>query len=78
MDLPTAPAKATDNRSFNGVGDDPDATVQAEAIPPDAMASLLEEAIAEHMDLDIYQDVLSFEEDEREKLVEAVSRIELR
>ena len=39
MDLPTAPAKETDNRSFEGE------TVQAEAIPPDVLSSILRDAI---------------------------------
>jgi hypothetical protein len=43
--LPTAPAKATDRRRFEGVGGDPVATVQAEAIPPDKLAKLLSAAL---------------------------------
>lgn len=39
--LPTKPRKETDRRSFHGIGDDPDATVQAEAVPPDVMNELL-------------------------------------
>ena len=39
--LPTAPRKAKDNRSFEGLDDDPDATVQLEAIAPDEIARIL-------------------------------------
>jgi len=47
--LPTAPRKATDRRRFQGVGDDPEATVQAEAVPPDVMAALLRGALADRV-----------------------------
>src|SRR3954469_25615899 len=39
--LPTKPRKETDRRSFHGIGDDPDATVQAEAVPPDLLAQIV-------------------------------------
>ena len=41
MRLPTAPAKETDRRHFDGVGDDPTATVQCEAIRPTCWPSSL-------------------------------------
>jgi hypothetical protein len=40
-DLPTAPPKATDRRNFEGE------TVQAEALPPDTLAAILDDAIVE-------------------------------
>jgi hypothetical protein len=39
--LQPAPAKATDNSSFVGIGDDPTAAVQAEALAPDDLADLV-------------------------------------
>ena len=42
LGLPTAPRKGSDRRHFTGIGDDPDATVQAEAIPPDMLAAMVE------------------------------------
>ena len=39
--LPTKPKKETDRRSFHGIGGDPDATVQAEAVPPNVLNELL-------------------------------------
>jgi hypothetical protein len=48
--LPTAPAKATDNRSFDGQG-----TVQAEAIPPDQLAHILRDALASNFDFDAHE-----------------------
>ena len=75
LNLPTAPAKETDRRSFAGVGDDPNATVQAEAIPPDVLARIVEERIQRHMDLDLYHEVLAQEDRERQRLVSAASKL---
>ena len=67
FDLPTAPAKETDRRSFDGD------TVQCEAIPPDELARILERAILDRFDPRGLQGVLSLEEEQRTKLVEHVS-----
>jgi hypothetical protein len=45
--LPTAPPKPSDRRSFSGG----DRTVQAEALPPDVLADIVEAAIRERLDL---------------------------
>jgi hypothetical protein len=76
LDIPTAPAKATDRRSFTGVGDDPSATVQCEAIPPDALARIVENAIREHMDLTMYEAIVAEETLERESCVRQVLQID--
>ena len=75
LNLLTAPAKETDRRSFAGVGDDPDATVQAEAIPPNILAQIIEERIQRHMDLHLYREVLVQEDRERQRLVGAASKL---
>ncbi len=61
LGLPTAPAKATDRRSFNGVGDDPTATVQAEAIDPATLSGIVEAAILGHWDEDAAKAVIAQE-----------------
>ncbi len=61
-DLPTAPPKATDNRSFDGL------TTQAEAFDPHTLAAIVREAIESRMDLDIYEGVLDDEKAQREEL----------
>ena len=48
-DLPTAPPKATDTRSINWAGE----TCQAEALPPDTLAEIVEEAILRRLDQDL-------------------------
>lgn len=57
MDLPTAPPKKTDSRSktWRGIPGDPSATVQAEAIPPKTLQSILRETIESHFDLDLLE-----------------------
>jgi hypothetical protein len=67
LNLPTAPAKETDRRSFDGE------TVQCEAIPPDELARILERAILDRFDPRGLQGVLSLEEEQRTKLVDHVS-----
>lgn len=51
-DLPTAPQKPRDRRA----GHMPH-TVQAEALPPDVLAEVLDEAICEHLDLDMLDQI---------------------
>ena len=63
--LPTAPPKSTDSRSRTWYGE----TCQAEAMPPDLLAQVVRSAVEEHMDMEVYQELLSEEEDERERLV---------
>lgn len=46
FDLPTAPTKPTDRRSFSAAF-----TVQAEALPPDALASIVRNAIEQQLDM---------------------------
>jgi hypothetical protein len=54
--LPTAPPKKTDKRSFTGL------TTQAEALRPDVLATIMEQAIKDNMDLDQYEHMLEVEQ----------------
>lgn len=63
-DLPTAPPKRSDTRSVNWVGD----TCQAEALPPDLLASIVTDAIEDALDRDVYDELLQIEETERESI----------
>lgn len=63
-DLLTAPPKPSDRRAFSGV------TVQAEALPPDVLAGLVERAITSNLDRDLYEQALEVEQAEREELRE--------
>ena len=67
FDLPTAPPKKTDRRSFAGD------TVQAEAIPPDELAKIVRSAIVARLDRDVLAAVLEVEHEERSRLVKQVS-----
>ena len=62
LGLPTAPPKETDRRSFEGD------TVQAEAIPPDALAQIVADSIHERLDQAAYQSVLDRESRIRSQL----------
>lgn len=63
MGLPTAPAKATDRRAFDGE------TVQAEAIRPDVLAGIVRQAIESRLDRAAYSAVLAEEETIRTRLM---------
>lgn len=63
MDLPTAPPKETDRRSF-----DDTRTVQAEAIDPLLLNELVRNAIMDRMDLDTWGHVVDQEENVRSEL----------
>lgn len=61
--LPTAPPKTTDRRNFTGE------TVQAEALPPDVLATILQDAIGLCLDMDVYRQAVEIEQEERRALV---------
>ncbi|MFJ2217745.1 hypothetical protein ACIQVO_37025 [Streptomyces sp. NPDC101062] len=63
--LPTAPPKATDRRSFSGT-----ATTQAEALPPDILAAIVRQAVAARRDPVVHQRTLEREEIERQAVRE--------
>jgi hypothetical protein len=62
LDLPTAPPKPTDRRSFSGE------TVQCEAIPPDVLAGIVAQAIAQRLDVVAFNNVLHDEQRTRKQL----------
>jgi hypothetical protein len=72
--LQTAPKKGTDNRSFDGIGDDPNATVQAEALDPADLADLVEAALRSGWDEDAADRLAEREADERERLQRWLAR----
>ncbi len=59
--LPTVP-KETDRRAFEGE------TTQAEALPPDALASIVREAVEQRLDAAAYDAVLAMETAARGRL----------
>lgn len=60
-ELPTAPPKKTDNRSFSG-----DLTTQCEAISPPDLARILEDAILSYTDEYKYAEALAWQDEMRE------------
>jgi hypothetical protein len=70
LELPTAPAKDSDRRAFNGD------TCQAEAIAPDDLADILRTAIESRIDMDAYEAVLAREVEVRRELIERLGGAE--
>ena len=69
LELPTAPAKPTDRRSFEGE------TVQCEAIPPDVLAQIVTAAITDRLDRGAYESVLRRETRIRAALTERLDTL---
>ncbi|MGR3935264.1 hypothetical protein [Streptomyces sp. BRA346] len=67
--LPTAPPKATDRRSFSGI-----TTTQAEALPPDILAAIVRQAIEAHRDPEVHRQVLAREQAEQRAIRERLSQ----
>lgn len=70
-ELDTAPPKRTDSRSANWPYS---YTAQAEALPPDTLADLVRSAIQQHLDLDVYEELVSHEDDDRRAIIERLDR----
>lgn len=69
--LPTAPAKESDRRG-NGVAD----TCQAEALPPDVLAEIVQQAIEENTDVAVLRDDQATEARERADILAALEEVQ--
>lgn len=69
MGLPQAPPKRTDNRAFSGL------TTQAEAIPPRRLRDIVQDALSDRIDDEIFQDTLAEEEEIRLSLTTKLARL---
>jgi len=69
FDLPTEPPKITDSRTKNWKGE---AACQLEALPPDLLADILDEAIGAHFDLTLLAGDIQAEEEERRRITRAL------
>ncbi len=70
-DLETEPPKATDSRTANWKGAATGAC-QLEALPPDILAELLENAITRRLNMKTYKEDLKAEEEERRRITKAL------
>jgi hypothetical protein len=70
-DLPTRPTKKSDTRAKRF---DSDLSVELDAIPPDRMRALVEEAINRHLPQDQFEVLKAAEESEREIISRLVGR----
>jgi hypothetical protein len=69
LQLPTAPAKPTDRRSFDGE------TVQCEAIPPDVLAAIVRSAVEQRLDQRAYARVLDAEREIQARLSQRLAKL---
>jgi hypothetical protein len=69
--LDTEPPKSTDSRTANWKGAYTGAC-QLEALPPDKLAELLENAIKRRLDMQVYEQDLKAEEEERRRITKAL------
>src|SRR5215217_5041893 len=69
--LDTEPPKSTDSRTANWKGRATGAC-QLEALPPDKLAELLESAIKRRLDMQVYEQDLRAEEEERRRITKAL------
>ena len=67
MDLPTAPRKPTDNRSFEGE------TTQCEAIPPRTLREIVRAEVIDRLDMEAHNAVLAEEQEIRARLIERLA-----
>lgn len=70
--LPTGVPKKDDDREFPY-----DFTVQAEALPPDVLATIVREAIERNIDMDVWHEALERQSEIRDQLVDALDGITL-
>lgn len=71
-DIPTSPPKSSDSRSVNWY----DETAQAEAMPPDLLASTLLEAVEGIVDTDLLKETVEEEGEERDQIREKLESLE--
>jgi len=69
LGLETTPPKESDSRTANWKGT---GACQLEALPPDKLAELLEDAIRRRLDMDVYAEDLKAEEEERRRITKAL------
>ena len=67
-DIPPMPTKRTDSRAAGFIEEYGDIAVELDAIEPDKLQEIIREAIAEHFDEDIHDEVLNDEEGAQEEI----------
>lgn len=69
--LPPAPAKETDSRTANwdGLGQ-----VELDAVKPEKLIAMLDDALGEIFDNDLYDELIKQEDDEREQFQAELER----
>jgi hypothetical protein len=73
-DPPENPAKRTDPRAKDFIAEHGTSSWEVDALRPEVLNTVLTEAIEERLDLDIYNDVLTAEEEDRDKLQKIINK----
>jgi len=67
-DPPTNPAKISDPRAKAYIERYGEHSWEVDALPPEALHSLLEDSIKEHIDLDLYASICDDEQEQKDKI----------
>lgn len=73
---PPNPAKLTDPRAAEYVARHGDESWEVDALPPDVLAKLIRKAVKGYVDLDLMREVKEREESDKERLRDAVAKLE--
>ena len=72
---PPNPAKITDPRAKDYIKKYGKTSFEVDALKPEVLHDLLEKTIRIHLDLDLYQSRLKYEEEEKQKLINLIGKI---
>ncbi len=70
--LPPNPAKLKDSRAYDYISQFGSQSWELDALPPDVLSELVENAILDHIDIDIYNKVLKREEADKTELMKTI------
>lgn len=67
-DPPPNPAKITDPRAAKYIAEHGDSSWEVDALRPEVLNRILEDSILEHLDLDMYQEIVDREQNDKDRL----------
>lgn len=73
-DPPPNPAKMTDTRGAAYMDQHGDSSWELDALPPDALQGILEDAIQRHIDVDLYDEVLRAESNDNDSIDDLIAK----
>lgn len=73
---PPNPAKITDPRAANYIKKHGRTSYEVDALKPPVMTKIVEDAITEYMDMDVYKDLMESEKEDRDKLTGLIDTLD--